>query len=229
VKLKLAGNNLQEDLVDPAELKNAAKKALSFQRYIFRRTFGVLYAVWAFVMAIDLILPWALQAALGTPGWLYVASPVVQALIGLGAGVVTALTSSKATRTIALQKAVNARKPGLSKPWLLMAFYIVLFSAIATFLIFLRADALTVVYAVVLVVAAFMFVQLRRVFSQDVPVEGKIVVIMFGGFAAEGFVMSILLPGQFVEVPWIAIIFAWLFCALYALKAAPEDWVERTD
>ncbi len=226
----MASSNPQEDIVGIAKLKKTAEKALTFQRYIFRRTFGLIYAVWAIVIAIDLIIPWALQTLVGTPSWLWIASPIAQALTGIGAGVVTAVTSAKAAQTIVLQEAVDVGNFGSQRRRrLMMTFYIMLFSAIAISLVILGTGALTIVSIVLLAVVGFMFVQLRRIFSFNVPIEGKMVVIVFGGCAAASFVLSILTQSKFSEVPWIAMSLSWLFCAIYALKKAPEEWVAGTD
>jgi hypothetical protein len=225
----MASSNPQED-IDIAKLRNTAEKALTFQRFIFRRTFGFIYAVWAVVIAIDLIIPWALQTLVGTTSWLWIASPIVQALTGIGAGIITAVISARATRTIVLRETVAIGNFGSQRRRrLMMTFYIILFSAIAISLVILRTGALTVVSIVLLTVVGFMFLQLRRIFSFNVPIEGKMVVIVFGGCAAASFVLSILIQSQFSEVPWIVMSLSWLFCALYALKKAPEEWVAGTD
>jgi hypothetical protein len=225
----MASSNPQED-IDIAKLRNTAEKALAFQRFIFRRAFGVIYAVWALVIAIDLIIPWVLQTLVGTPSWLWIAAPVVQALTGIGAGVVTAVTSAKAAKTIVLREAVDVGSFGSKRRrQLMMTYYVILFSVIAVTMVILKTGALTVVSIVLLAVTGVMFVQLRRIFSFDVPIEGKIVVAVFGGCTIASFVLSILTPSQFTEVPWVVMSLSWLFCALYALKMAPEEWVAGTD
>jgi hypothetical protein len=220
---------LQDDLVDPVELRNTAKRALLFQRYIFRQAFGIIYAIGAVTMAIDLILPYALQTFIGTSSWYWVVYPLAVSFIDIVAAVISIVYMGKATRTIALRNALNPQSSGRTRQRVVIVLWITCYVLAAILLAIFRLEALTILFVLTFTIEALLILQLRRVFFHDIPLESKIAAIVFGASIATSVALSILSISRLGSVPWIVTIVAWLFCALYALKTAPEEWVAGTD
>ncbi len=225
----MANHTLQDGTVDPAAVRNVAKRALLFQRYLFRRAIGISYAIWALTIALNFFLPMVLQTFLGSSGWYWIVSPVAQSIIYIVAAIVSLSSFRRITWAFDLQNAINSAKINPSERRIKIALYIVFFALIAACLVIFQLQALTIVYGLVLTMTFFMVSQLRRLFPQGIPIESKLAAIVLGAGALTSFVLSIVFPGQFFDAPWMVIVVVWLFCALYALKSAPEEWVERTD
>lgn len=226
---KLACDNLQNAPVDPVELRNAAKRALLFQRYILRRAFGILYAISAFALAIEIILPFALQPFLGTSSWFWFIYAAAVSIIGIMIAAIPILILDKATRTIALRNAMNSQESSRRNQWILTALYAVFYVLVAACFVIFTSESFTIIYGLLIGLDALVIIQLMSMFSNDIPIEGKIAALAFGASAVTSFVLSILVPTLSLAAPWIILCFVWLFCALYALKKAPEEWVEWTD
>ena len=215
-------------MVAASELRNTAKRALLFQRYVFRRTFGLIYAIWAVTTAISLILPFTVQTFIGTSSWYWIVYPLALSLIDITAIAITVANVTKARRTIALRNAINPKNSNRHNHWL-TALWIAYCVLAAVCLIIFRLKAPALLNALSFAIEAFLIQQLRRIFSNDIPPEGKVAATVLGGSVLVNFVLSILSLSHFSSIPWIVMIFMWLFCALYALKNASEDWVAGTD
>jgi hypothetical protein len=218
-----------DDLVTSVEFRSASERALTFQRYIFRRTYGIYYAVWALAIASFLILPFAVSPFLGTSDLSWIAFIMAESAAGLAATFVSIRNFGKAARTVALRNALNRRQPIERKYWLIIAWWVAFYIAIVLSFFIFRLGALSLVYGLLISVDAFVFTRMRRIFLGNIPIEGKIAIAVFGGSALASFVLSILGTSEFISgFPWIATIVAWLFSSLYALKHAPDELVELT-
>jgi hypothetical protein len=217
-----------ENQLPVASLESIARRALTFQRYVLRRAWGTYYAVWAAAFAAfvfggqipfqDLLLP-------GSFSWVPYAA--FYGTIGLVAGISTALIFANARRTIFLQRHVQEESRfGLQRyalMWLWwLGFYVAVFLAFTLF----PQSALSILYAMLFTVEVFIYYTVRVSFQDRFPLEAKLALFSYGlavtfSFVASLFTSSVALFG----VAWSIAIAIWVFCALYALRQAPEELV----
>jgi MFS family permease len=207
------------------ELEQIANRALKFQKYIFRRAWGVYYAVWAAAIAAFSFAFPVFNAFLPSLPWeVYVA---YYGGIGIVAGFASVWIFNNAAKTAKLRRILKPDtklrlKYRLMGLWWL-AFYVIILLAFTYY----SVHALTILYAMLISVAIFVYSQLRFSFSTDLPIEGKLAVASYASSALISFSFSLFtqngLPGA---IAWLGTVIVWLFCAMYSLKRAPEELVE---
>ncbi len=218
-----------DDLITHPQLEQIAGRALRFQRYVFRRAWGVYYAVWAAAIAafsfgypvISLIpppanLPW-IPYALFYGG------------VGIIAGFASAWIFRNAAKTAHLRTALQPNRNVRWQYRLIGIWWLAFYVIIGISFTYFSAYAITIFFAMLFSVVGFVYYLLRFSFDKEIPVEGKLAVISYGAATAVSFVASIFTPAtNYVptSVAWFVAIVVWLFCALYSLKRAPEELVE---
>jgi hypothetical protein len=212
------------------ELQEIAARALKFQRYIFKRAWGIYYAVWAgAILAFSLFFPLLDMAgpAFQNLPWYFYA--VFYGGIGLGAGLASAWIFKNAIRAANLQRVLKPDKHTrlyyrmIGFWWI--AFYIIIGVAFTIY----GAHALTLLYAMLLSVAGFVYYQLGLSFPDGIPFEGKLATLSYFVSCIASLLSSLL--NQYsapAEIAWVATVVIWLFCALYSLKSAPEELAALT-
>jgi hypothetical protein len=217
---------LSEDLVSPGQLEAVGERALRFQRYIFRRAYGAYYAIWAFAILVFQLLPYAIFSLFGPTIATYLVIGIASVSIGILATVVSVRSFGEAARTVALRHVLYPAESIKSRygPFILLwAAFIGIFaigfvSSVLTFFSLLNG--------LLLLLDIFIVTQLREAFPHDIPLEGKVAVVAFGGSALSSFVISFLnVSPLLTNLSWIVTVAVWLFSSLYALRRAPEELV----
>jgi hypothetical protein len=217
---------LAEEVLTESKLEEIGQRALTFQRYIYRRAWGAYYALWAAAFAVFIggnFLP-LYELAPGALAWVPYA--VIYGGIGWAAGIGTVLIFRNAGKAMHLRRLVN--HPKVSSKWNLawlwwVAFYVIAFVAFSRF----PAQADSILYALLFTVEVYIYYWLKTSFPQDMPLEGKLALVSYGLFMSFGFLTSFFTADPLVfGVSLGATVVVWVFCALYAFARAPEELVD---
>lgn len=211
-------------------LEQIAERALTFQRYIFRRAWGTYYAVWAAAYVVFAFV-WEIPFQSLFPGYLsWVPYAVLYGGVGLGAGIATMWIFKNAWRTLFLQKAAGTYQPVRGKSfasiwvwWL--GFYVMAYLIFQ----FLPKEALAILFALLSSVEIIIYYGLRLSFQGEFPSEGKLAMASYGTCIVVSFIASLFTSQSFayplIGIAWGGLIAVWLFCAFYALWRASEELV----
>lgn len=220
---------MAEEALTAERLEEIGGRALTFQRYIYRRTWGTYYAIWAAAFAIFAYLNQAPIWSLVPQSLTWVPYVLAYGGTGWGAGIATAWIFTRAYRTVSLRRAINPLSQTRSqRRWALMwvwwaAFYVIAFVSFA----FFQSQAFTVLFALLFSVEIFIYSTLRLSFPDGIPFEGKLALATYGACVVGSFTASFFTSAfGFFGIAWGATCIIWLFCALYALNHAPEELVE---
>jgi hypothetical protein len=206
------------------ELNQVVQRALEFQGYLLRRTWGLYYLIWAVVLSVFFVVPGALAGALATPTPIEVV--LYDALQGGAIAVAVCATwwaVAQSARTGQLRNTLEGR--ALSRRWFLQSLawgaaitvLVVTVGFISTFAGLLVLDAS--LGGVVL----WLLLQVRPWFH-PVPLEATIAAgayaLSIGGSAAA----LVLTHSQLLfSEAWILAPLVWAFAGVYALYHAPEE------
>jgi hypothetical protein len=203
------------------EIGKAAERALEYQRYIFRRTYGIYYSVWAAAMV--LLEVTNLSAAIGLTGNLAAGVELAVSVIVLAAAVgATALIFRDARRTLGLRKALGRRRGSYARYFVgwIVGLYVVI--AVADLLV--PAYSYAIVYALLLPVPFVIYFMLGIGFPGGRPVEGLVALTAFGAAAVINLAISLSgIDSWVVGWVWAAAAVVWFLAAFYALFRAPEE------
>ncbi|MDG6991436.1 MAG: hypothetical protein JRM99_08495 [Nitrososphaerota archaeon] len=219
----------EEEPLSPSQLREVGERALTFQRYVYRRAWGAYYAVWSaafFAFSLGGELP---LFALVPAGVSWAPYALLYGGVGLGAGVATLWVFRGANRAISLRNAIGRhprtggrRYYALIWVWWL-GFYVLAFASFT----FVPAEALSVLYASLFTVEVFIYFGLKVSFQDRTPFEGRLALVSYGVAVTLSFVASLFTSEPlFFEVVWGVTTATWLFCALLALSRAPEELAE---
>jgi hypothetical protein len=212
---------MEKETLTIQEIGKVAERALEYQRYIFRRTYGVYYLVWAAAIALlgspNVGAVFGLSAELGAGMESAVSLVVVAAAVGT-----TALIFRNALRTIGLRRALGTRR-GSYAPYFfgwIAGMYTVIFAAD----LLVPAYSFVVVYALLLPVPFVIYFMLGMAFPQGRPVEGLIAVVTYGIAAVINLAVSLIgIDSWVMGWVWAATAVVWLLAAFYALFRAPDE------
>lgn len=211
---------MEKDLLTKEELQYVARRAILFQRYIFRRTYGTYYAVWAAAISCFFVIPFAL----GSIGEYFV--PVLQIATGVAATFVTVQSFAKAIRAGRLSQVLQH---GKGSPYLfyVTAWWIAFVALVyATFHLSSYAGY-TSLYLMLISVVYFLALHLKRCFPEKVPLEGKVAVGSYAFSATASFILSIVGISSLAAAPWLLTITCWIFASINAFKHANEELLEE--
>lgn len=91
---------------------------------------------------------------------------------------------------------------------------------------FLPSEALSIVFASLFVVEAFIYFTLKFSFPNKIPAEGIVALISYGFSVSLSFAVSLFNASYLiVELSWGITIALWIFCSIYALWRASEELV----
>jgi hypothetical protein len=220
---------LSEDLVSPRQLEAIGERALSFQRYIFRRTYGTYYATWAFAILVFQLLPYAVLSFLGATVATYLVIGTATVAIGLLATVVSVRSFGEAARTVALRNVIYPAESIKNRYGPFLLWWVAFIGVFATGFVFSVLTFFSFLNGFLLLLDIMIFTQLREAFPHHLPVEGKIAVVAFGGSALSSLVISFLnVSPLLTNLSWTVTVVVWLFSSLYALRHAPEELVAHS-
>jgi hypothetical protein len=216
--------------LSPIALEQIAKRAINFQQYIFRRAWGIYYAIWAAAYVV-FAFGWEIPFQSLLPSYLiWVPYALLYGGVGWAAGIATVVIFGNARRYVFLREAVGSYPRWEKSRYALMIGVWVAFDvAIATAFEFYPHAALTILFGLLFAVDIFIYYWLRLSFPDKLPLEAKIALYSYGISVAISFLSSLFsFPTFFawVSVTWGALIGVWIFCALYALWHSSEDLVD---
>lgn|SRR5487761_112706 len=220
-----------DDSLTPGRLETIAHQALSFQRYVFRRAWGIYYAVWTVAIAVFTFgyqIPF-LSEFPANVAWIPYA--ILYGGVGTIAGLASFWIFGNAWRTLELRRAVGIREEKYRRKHILLIilWWVAIYAVIGISFTLFEGQAFTVLYGALFVVEIFLFYQLRASFQDRLPTEGKIALVSYGLSTTISLAVSVLGLNPVLYTPlWIITIAAWFYSALYALRHAPDDLVELT-
>jgi hypothetical protein len=206
-------------------LEQLALRALNFQRYIYRRAWGIYYALWAvayIAFVVGGIIPFQNYFS---PNFIWVPYLLIYGGGGWASGIASALIFKNASRIVSLRKAVGLHRPVRGRSDYLMWAWWLAFAIVAvSVFIFLPAVALPIYFAMLVGVEIFIYYTLQLSFPRQIPLEGKLALASYGFSVVLSF-FATLLTSSFllVDITWIVTIGIWMFCSIYALWQAPEE------
>ncbi|MGI0086106.1 MAG: hypothetical protein ACREBQ_13585, partial [Nitrososphaerales archaeon] len=163
------------------QLEGIAKRALTFQRHIFRRAWGTYYALWSVAFAVFAFGNELPLQTLVPQNLAWIPYIVMDVGVGLAAGIATAWIFNKAHRTISLERIVmtdqgmGGRRYSLIWIWWL-GFYVIAFLSFSVF----PKGALSILYAMLFAVVIFIYYTLKLSFQSKTPLEGKLALASYG-------------------------------------------------
>lgn len=220
-----------DDTVVPGELEKIARHALIFQKYVFRRAWGIYYAVWTTAITIFTFgyrLPFS---ALFPASVAWIPYALLYAGVGTLAGIASFWIFGSAWRTLKLRRVVGEPNKRLRRKYflLIVLWWAATYAAIGISFTLFEVHAFTVLYGALFLIEIFLFYQLRTSFPNSMPPEGKIALASYGFSSTLSLVVSILGINPVLYTPlWIVTIAAWFYCSVYALRHAPDELVELT-
>jgi hypothetical protein len=208
-------------------LEQIAERALTFQRYIFRRAWGTYYAVWAIAYIAFVfggVVPFPLQSFF-PENLSWVPYAIVYGGVGWGAGIATMWIFKNAHRTISLRKAVGSYRPlrgrGFTLMWIWWAIFFVLAGLI---FVYIPKEALSILFAMLFSVEIFIYYSLKFSFPTRIPIEGVLALTSYGICVVLSFFVSLFASNfLIIDFAWGITIAVWLFCSFYALWRASEE------
>jgi len=203
------------------EIGKAAERALEYQRYIFRRTYGVYYLVWGAAMV--LLLSTDLSAAIGLTGNLASGVEVALSLVVIiAAFFATALIFRGALRTLGLRRALSSERRGYAHYF--VAWIVGIYVVIAAADLLAPAYSYAVFDALLLPVPFVLYFMQGLAFPDGRPTEGLIALTTYGGAAAINLTLSLIgLDSWVLGWVWAGTATVWFLAAFYALFRAPEE------
>jgi hypothetical protein len=203
------------------EIGKAAERALEYQRYIFRRTYGIYYLVWA--AAMTLLEVTSLGTAIGLTGNLAAGVELAVSLIVLAAAVAaTALIFRDARRTIGLRRALGRRRGSYARYF--VGWVVGMYVVIAAADLIVPAYSYAIAYALLLPVPFVLYFMLGIGFPDGRPTEGLVALTTFGAAAVVDLALSLSgIDSWVVGWVWAATAVVWFLAAFYALFRAPEE------
>jgi hypothetical protein len=224
---------LTEEVLSIEKLEEIGERALTFQRFIYRRAWGTYYVVWSVAFVVFGFAGALPLQDLAPQSLSWVPYALVYGGTGWGAGIATAWIFRKAYRASFLRSAMGTSPPGRrgrrwTFSWLFwVAYYVIILVAFNRY----PDTALPFLFASTLVVELFIYWMLKLSFPDGIPAEGRVALLSYGAAVVYSFFVSLLLPQNFVLLGsgWLAVTVVWFFCAFYALRHAPDELVELRD
>lgn len=207
------------------ELVRAARRALAFQRYIFKKAWGIYYAVWALTFAVYFFLPsllgmFGLSPNLGNDYALVAIDLAVSTL----AGAISGRIVERARKASFIRGVVKSVSPFVThKTWFACGM-VVYFSLIIASAVFFRAQLLSIVFALATVGIFLFYYALKSSFVENLPFEGIVAIITFGFATTSSLLISFTTFGYlFYPSVWAATIFVWIGAAVYSRLRADNE------
>lgn len=215
-----------------AEVRRATKRALVFQRYIFKKAWGIYYAVWASTFAIYFFLPsflslFGLSPNLGNDYYLL----LIDLAVSLVAGATSGRIIERARMASFVQSTLQRPKPSLfeRRKKLFAIWWIVYFSVIIVSAVLFRAHLISIVFGLATTGTFVFYYALRMCFQESIPSEGVIAVSIFGIASTSSFGISLFNTNSIVyAIIWGVTILVWFGASFYSLLHIDEELTEAS-
>jgi hypothetical protein len=214
----------------PTDLHQLVGRALEFQGYLLRRTWGLFYLVWAAVLVVFFVLPGTLAGVLASPT--VVEASLYDALQAAAIAVAiwtTWWTVARAARTDRLRDTLAGR--ALSRRWFLQILGVGLaITAVVVVVGFVSAFAgLLLLDASLGGVLLALLLQVRPSFD-PVPPEATLATGSYAVSVVSSAIALVLThDGFWYSSCWLIAIVVWAFAGVYALYHAPEEMTRGVD
>ena len=211
-----------EEVLTAQDLGRVGARALEYQRYVFRRTYGVYYLIWAAAIAL-LVSPnlgeiIGLRGALGE-GFDAAAGLVLVVL----ANVATVRIFSGAQRQLRLRRALGSGGEG-SYARYFVAWFVATLAVASVVDVLVPANSQAVLYALLLPVPFVLYIMLGMAFPNGRPIEGLLALAAYGSATALSLALSLLAVDSWVVGwAWATTVVIWSLAAFYALFRAPDE------
>jgi len=210
-----------EEVLTAQDFGRAGARALEYQRYVFRRTYGVYYLIWAAAIA---LLVSNLGAFFGLSGVLGGGANAAVSLAILALAVAeTARIFGGALRALRLRRALGSERKGGYAPYFVawVAAIVVIAAAVG---VLAPANSQAILYALLLPVPFVIYYMLGMAFPDGRPTEGLLALAAYGSAAALSLALSLLSIDSWVAGwAWGATVVVWSLAAFYALFRAPRE------
>jgi hypothetical protein len=215
-----------------ADIRRAGERALSFQRYMFRKSWGVYYAVWAVAFTLYFFLP-SFADILGFGGVLASSYVLlgIDLVVSIIAGWMSGRIIEKARNSLLVQQGIRPHAGPYQRhhKWF-AAWWLTYILTILLASVYFSSHYLAVVFALATTVTFVFYYALKSSFPDEIPSEGKIAVAFFAAATITSFLVSVLSFNPTIyEVLWIVTIFVWFAAALYSLLHATDELVVRPE
>ena len=215
------------DVLTIDELEKIMRKDLLFQRFIFRRTWVLDYAVWAVVMAYSIIMP--------DPGHYFYLPENIASFLDLAFGLaivliaigVTASPAKAWDRTFQFQKSLGEVKEGTKRPFRFALWIMVIYLSGLVVGMIWPSFASAIFYLTLVPVVFFVHYSLKRSFSDRIPMEGvlasSVLAISVGVSLFVSIFGKVSWSSSLIALFWSITTIVWFFSSSYALFHAPDE------
>ncbi|WP_337860681.1 hypothetical protein [Ferroplasma sp.] len=204
-------------------LKEVGLKAINIEYYLFRKTYGVYYAIWAAAIFDFLFIPYPIIYFLkGTAlSIAYLIGYTVPTIIAVAA---TSKIFKKTYRLLSLRYAITGLKPKKNKSFLTAMIFIFLFLMVIVFSLggnFLISIIIEIPFFIFF--GIMIYVLLKRTFIK-LPLESLIALFSFWFSIIASILAVIIFRVEFYySLAWVPTVVCWLFASIYGLYHAPES------
>ncbi len=199
--------------------KCIVQRNLAFQRYVFRRAWGVYYGMTAAAIAIIIYLS---MVGIDVVAGLVVGLTIVLALI-----VATGLLFRKAYRVVELRQTVWRNRWERRPLLLIWPLVIVFFFSVIVAAIFLPSYFYLILYATEIPLTLVAWFSLKLSFPEGTPVEGALAILSYVFIVVLSFVLTFIGEAFGISASttllWVAITLIFFFASIYALLHAPDE------
>jgi hypothetical protein len=213
---------LSQSELTERELISVAERAISFQRYLFRKTYAVYYLIWAVALTLFALLPPFFEVSFGhLQGGTYDA--ISNAAIITIATIFTIRNFGRLKRTNLLRKVTKGFRSRRSWYsilivwWMSSVFIIPISFGSSLFL------GYTVLYLVLATIAVFIYLNLRDAFADSIPVEGKVATLSYLLGATSSYIISIMGLNLLAAIPWLVTSLLWYSCSIHAFMHCNDE------
>jgi hypothetical protein len=213
-------------------MRAATKRALVFQRHIFKKAWGIYYAVWASTFSIYFFLPsflslFGLSTNLGNDYYLLILDLAVSVVAGTASGRII----ERARIASFVQSTINRPRPSFfeRRKKLFAIWWIVYFSAIIVSAVLFRAHLISIVFGLATTGTIVFYYALRVCFQESIPREGVIAISIFGIASTSSFGISLFNSNSIVyAIIWGVTILVWFGASFYSLLHIDEELTEAS-
>lgn len=214
------------ETITPSEIRSAAERALEYQRYLFRRAYGLFYLVWAAALALLTLTSSSILTDLSAET--EAAFVVFASTILIGAVFLTARIFRNARRSLELRSALRANRERRSHAHYFLLWFAAVYGVVLLADVLLPAYSQDLLYALLLPVPFLLYSMLGVAFPEGRPAEGITALAVYGGTVVLNLVLSVAQLAFWVtSIAWAVTASVWLAAAFYGIWRAPAELEAR--
>jgi hypothetical protein len=219
-----------ENSLNPSDVRRLTERALLFHRHIFKKTWGIYYALWACAFTIYIFVPPLLET-LGLPSNFANGYPLVAVdlVVSATVGIATGRLLERARRSAFVHSVLRSPKDAFYKKWF-GAWWIAYITAIIVSVFFFGVDLLSVAFGLATTVTPVFYYLLKSSFPEKLPAEGILAIFFFGFATSASFALSFF-PLNYLAygIIWGATILVWFGASIVSLLNVNKEIVEVTE